>query len=188
MLNRMRSELTNLLPLERRRALRRNYFLRLGVVALLFASALTLAAAVLLLPTYVFLANSYRAKEARLANVESTLSSSDETALSARLAALSSDAATLVALGNAPSASAIIRAALATSRPGVTLSSISYTPATGTAPGTLALSGTAASRDALRSYQLALQGASFALSADLPVSAYAKDTNIAFTVTVTLVP
>ncbi len=186
--SRMHSELTNLLPLERRHALRRSYFLRLGVVALLFASALTLAAAVLLLPTYVFLVNSYHAKEARLASIESTLSSSDETALSAQLAALSNDAATLVALENAPSASATIRAALATPRPGITLSGISYTPATGTAAGTLVLSGTAASRDTLRSYQLALQGASFARSADLPVSAYAKDTDIAFTITVTLAP
>lgn len=186
--SRMRSELTNLLPLERRRALRRSYFLRLGVVTLLFTSVLTLAAASLLLPTYVFLVNSYHAKEARLANIESTLSSSDETALSVQLAALSNDAATLTALENAPSASAIIRAALATPRPGVILSDISYTPAAGTTLGTLALSGTAASRDTLRSYQLALQSASFARSADLPVSDYAKDTDIAFTITVTLAP
>jgi hypothetical protein len=38
----------------------------------------------------------------------------------------------------------------------------------------------------LRSYQLALQGASFARAVDLPVSAYAKDADIAFTVTITL--
>ena len=83
---------------------------------------------------------------------------------------------------------AAVNATLAVPRPGVTLSSFTYVPAAGTNPGTLAISGRAATRDALRSYQLALQSAALARSAVLPVSAYAPDANIAFTVTVTLVP
>ncbi len=183
----MHNELTNLLPFERQQAFRRDYVVRLGVVSLVLVIALICVAALLLVPTYVFLTESTRAKETQLANVMSTLSSSDDAALSAQLTALSSRAATLTKLADAPSASATIRAMLAISRPGVTLSGFSYSSAT-TRPGTLAISGVAATRDALRMYQLALQSAPFARSADLPVSAYAKDTDITFTITVTLAP
>jgi len=48
--------------------------------------------------------------------------------------------------------------------------------------------GIAATRDALRNYQIALQNAAFARAADLPVSAYAKDSNISFNITITLKP
>lgn len=184
----MPNDLTNLLPPERRRALARDYFLHLGVVVVWFMTALVLAAALLLVPTYVFLAKSSRAKEAHLANIESTLASSDGTALSARLAALTNNMGALVALARSPSASAITRAILAIQRPGITLSGFAYTPADETRPGTFTISGTAATRDALRTYQLVLQSAPFARSADLPVSTYAKDSNIDFTVTVTLAP
>ncbi|MDP2651739.1 MAG: hypothetical protein Q8O94_01225 [bacterium] len=184
----MHNELTNLIPPERQQALRRDYFIRLGVVATILLIILTLIAALLLLPTYVFLIKSARAETARLANIESALSSSNEAALSAQLAALSNNAATLLALSSAHSVSAILRAVLAISRPGISLSGFSHPPSVDGEPDTFAISGIAATRDALRNYQLALQRAPFARSADLPVSAYAKDTAIAFTITVILAP
>ena len=184
----MHNELTNLLPDGRQRALRRDYFMRFGVVVAILVAVLTLAAAVLLLPTYVFLTASARAGKARLANIESTLSSPDESALSAQLTALSNSAAILSTLAGTRSVSAIMRDVLAIPRPGIALSSFSYMAIAGKKQNTLALSGIAMTRDALRNYQLALQGASFARSADLPVSAYAKDMDIAFTITVTLAP
>lgn len=179
----MPDELINLLPRERRRALVRDYRLRLGVVVAWLFTALACAAALLLLPTYLLLTGNISAKEIRLANVESTLSAVDEAGVSARLAALGSAATTLIALGDTPSASAAIAAALAVPRPGIVLSNFGYVPA-----AALTLSGRAATRDTLRAYQLALQSAPFARSAALPVSAYAQDTNIAFTITVTLAP
>lgn len=184
----MSDGLTNLLPLERRNQLAREYRYRFGVVAVSLVILLLLAAAALLSPTYLFLMGSATAKEARLTGIQASLSSSDQVALSARLATLSSDAAALTALADAPSASAIIRAVLAISRAGITISGFTYTPISGTTPATLALSGTSATRDALRSYQLALQNAPFARSVDLPVSAYAKDANISFTITILLAP
>jgi hypothetical protein len=183
----MNNEPINLLPPERQRQLAREYRLRLGTVVAMAITALTFVAGLLLLPTYVLLAQSALAKRAHLANVESTLSSADEASLSAHLDALSSDADILSALGRTPSASATIRTALGISRPGIALSGFTYTPA-GKVPGTLAISGVAATRDALRSYQLALETSSFAAEAALPVSAYAKDANITFTITVTLAP
>jgi len=184
----MHNELTNLLPQKRLRALRRDYFLRLGVVAALFLIALVFASAVLLIPTYVFLTASQRTKEARLANIESMPSSAEEAAFSAQLAALSNNAATLTALADAPSAIATIRAALAVSHPGISLSGLVYSPDTEKGSRTLLISGLGTTRDALRNYQLAIQSAPFARSANLPVSTYAKDTNIDFTITVTLAP
>lgn len=184
----MDNELTNLLPPERQSALSREYVLRLGVVVAALITVLTFAAALLLVPTYIFLGQSASAKATRLASIESVLSSSDEKTLSAQLAALTRDAAVLVELGNIPSASAVLRTALAIPHSGVTLSGLTYTPSEAKVPGTLAITGTAATRDALRTYQLAVQSASFATAANLPVSAYAKDTDITFTITVTLTP
>lgn len=184
----MRDDLINLLPPERQRTLSKEYFLRLGVVVIIFVTVLALAAALLLLPTYVLLAASARAKQAHLATIEASFFSTEGTALSVRLAALSASAATLAALARAPSGSAVIRTALAVPRPGIVLSDFSYTPAEGTARGMLVISGTALTRDALRGYQLALSSAPFAESAHLPVSAYAKDSNIGFAITITLRP
>ncbi|MBI5405651.1 hypothetical protein HY972_01265 [Candidatus Kaiserbacteria bacterium] len=184
----MRNELTNLLPSERRDALMRDYYVRLAVVATWFASSLIIVSMALLAPTYVFLAANARSKEAHLANVVSTLSSAGDAALSARIAALSKNAAALSALAQASAASKIVRAALAIPRPGVALSGFAFTPKSAKGPGVLSISGTAATRDALRGYQLSLEKASFARSANLPVSAYAKDSDIAFTITVTLSP
>lgn len=186
----MRNELTNLLPSERCSALRRDYFVRLGIVIVFLVMILTLVAAILLLPTFVFLTASENSGEARLANIESSLSSSNDTILSTKLATLSNSAASLSALANTRSVSMVVRTILEVPRPGVTLSHFEYSSvaSTNNNPNTLVISGIAATRDALRSYQLALQGSAFIRSADLPVSAYAQDTNIAFTITVTLAP
>ena len=184
----MSTELIDLMPEERRRTLRRSYFLRLGVVITLLLALLIVSAAALLLPTYVYLSEKVNTENALLTSIDAGLASADGTALSDRLATLSSDAALLSTLGSTPSATAIITKALAVAHPGVTLSGFSYTPAGRNSPGTLVIGGIAATRDGLRSYQLALQGASFASAADLPVSAYAQNTDIAFSITVTLAP
>ena len=183
-----RSELTDLLPRARRAALTRDYYLRLGVVAAFVISAFAVAAGLLLLPTYVFLSQSESAKLVRLASVEATLASTGDSELSARLATLMADATTLAELAHAPSPSAVLREMLSIKRQGISLSGITYTGAAGKNVGTLAITGTAATRDALRNYQIALQASPFAAAVTLPVSAYAKDTDIAFTVTVTLKP
>ncbi len=185
----MHNELTNLLPPERRRALVRTYFIRIGVISIVLINILVLAAALLLFPTYVFLTKSMSAKQAHLASIEASLSSSNGKGLAARLAALTTNATILTALANTPAVSVIIRKVLAVEHPGVTLSGFSYSPATDkTSSGGLTISGTAVTRDALRNYQLALQSAPITLSAALPVSAYAKDSNIAFTIVITLAP
>ena len=184
----MPNELTNLLPPERVRSLARDYLLRMSVVVAVLVTILTLTATVLLVPTYVLLEDSAQAKKVRLASVEATFSSADEIAFSARLAALAKNAEKLAELSRAPSVGATMRDLLATGRAGIALSGFAYTPATDKSPRTVAVSGMAETRDALRNFQLALQKAPFARSATVPVSAYASDTDIAFTVTITLAP
>ncbi|MDO8566725.1 MAG: hypothetical protein Q7R58_01065 [bacterium] len=182
----MHNELTNLLPQERQRMLSRNYVLKIGVIIAVLVTVLTFSAGVLLIPTYVFLNGSANAKKINLAHIESTLSSTDEVALRERLATLSTNAANLLTLSDAVPVSALIRDILSIPRPGITLSELSFTPSAGNNSETMVVSGSSATRDALRSYQLALQGASFIRSAVLPVSAYAKDSDIAFIITITL--
>ena len=181
----MYPELTTLLPSDRERTIRREYFIRLATIAILGAAALTLAAAALLAPSYAFLLTQEKNKTDRLALLESTLVSADEAALSARLAALSADANQLTKLGEHESVMSRIQAVLSVDHSGVAVTNIAYSPTSGKA-GTIAISGTATTRNALRAYQLALAGAAFSAGADLPVSAYAKDADIPFTITVTL--
>lgn len=184
----MPNDYFNLLPSDRLRTLRREYFLRLGSTALLCGIVVILAAAALLLPMYVFLSSSVRTKEVQLAMVETAISSGDESAFSLQLEQLTNNAKTLTALAQVPSISEFLRALLAVPHPGITLSNFSYTAKTEKIPGKLSVSGSSATREALRTYQLALQAANFASSADLPVSAYAQDADIAFTITITLAP
>ena len=184
----MHNELTNLLPPERQRLLSRDYLLRVGTVVAILAAILALFSSALLIPTYAYLGVSANAKKTELARITSILSSADEAELSSRLSALSENAAALINLSDAPSVSGTIREILFISRPGIALSGISFASSVSDSRGTAVVSGFAATRDALRSYQLALQDAPFARSATLPVSAYAKDSDIAFAITVTLVP
>lgn len=182
----MHNGLTNLLPPTRRHQLVREYYFRLGVVVSIFAVALLGVAALLLLPTYLYLTGSASEKETRLAHITAALASADEVALSTRLAVLSKDAAAIAALSKKPSASVALRAALAVPHPGIALSGLTYVPETKTR--TLLITGTAATRETLRAYQIALEGMPGAISATLPVSVYAKDADIGFTITIALTP
>ncbi len=172
----------DLLPEDRRQKIRRAYVVRVGTVAAVLAVVLVVAAAALLVPTHLYLASALSARTARLASIESTISSADQTALGKRLAALQTDAGEIAMLSDTPSASTVVRTVLAIGRLGVSLTGVNYIPLR----GTLTLSGIAATRNDLRAYQLALANTPGFLTADLPVSSYAKDHDIPFTIAVTL--
>lgn len=190
----MNEYLTNLLPIDRQKKLRRSYYLRLFVAGALLLALLFSAAAILLFPTYLTLSSNEDAKRAELASAESRLSSADEKDLSTRLALLTGNAKVLETLATAPSPSHLIGSLLAVPRPGITVSGYAYTPVTTAKgstkklPASMNVTGMAATRDALRNYQLALQEVPFVSVAALPVSAYAQSTDIFFTITLTLTP
>jgi hypothetical protein len=181
----MHHELTNLLPLQKKRAFKREYFLRLSVVGLLLLSAVSVFGGVLLMPSYLIFTQELRAKETRYAQLEATLQSAQERALGERLSRLSSDAKHLERLETYPSGSAAVRAVLLVPRPGISLTRISFVPGTAKTDSTMMLSGTASTRDTLRQYEGALAALPYVKSSELPISTYAKETELEFIITLT---
>jgi len=186
----MSAELTNLLPEGRRKRLRRQYFLRIATVALLLLTILTVLHGVLLLPTYLYARNEAIRGRAELASLRASAQSAGESGIAPRAELLKTTAEYLTHLQSAPTASAALRAALQVPRPGITLTGFTFTAPSGGASARMQITGRASSRDALRQYAAALGRLPFVTSADLPISAYAKETNIDFTVTLsgTLTP
>ena len=175
--------LTNLLPGDRMRAFRREYFFRLLTVLTVGCGLLVFAWGVLLFPSYLFLSTTITAKNATITAFGSAFQNADQRAADARLAALAGNAAYLNSLAKVPGASAVLAAVLAVPRPGVRITGFAFMPPEADKAGTMSVSGIAASRDALRGYNLALGDVPGVSSADLPVSAYAKESNIALTIT-----
>jgi len=185
----MPPRLINLLPEDRARALRRDYFLRLAVVATLLLALVIIIHGVLLLPSYLALSQMRDAETAQLARAGENLDSSGSGETDTELATLAGEASELSSLAKAPSASAAVRALLAVPRPGIRITSITFTPAASTAAdGTMTVSGVAATREALRAYDLALSSLPSVTSADLPISVYAEEADISFTITLSGTP
>lgn len=176
------ANLTNLLPAERQRAHARIYLLRLGTITMLFFAGLGVAAGVLLLPTYVHLSNQVEVKAAALESLSAGITTAEEEQLTRELALLAQNAQLLTKYGEEARAVDYVRAALAVGRPGVVLRGVRYA----TQGPTLTLRGVATTREALREYQRALQQEQFIESAELPVSTYAKESDLPFTITLTL--
>lgn len=178
----MYAELMNLLPLARIRAFRRNYFFRLGVVALILSSLLVVLHGVFLLPTFLYAQGQVSAQQKTLTTLNATLGTTEERQVNDRLATLRSDVGYLSTLDGVPTASAPLKAVLAVPRKGIIVTGFTMTPASGKASSHMSVSGIAASRDALRNYDIALGQLPFVSAADLPISAYAKEQNIPFTI------
>lgn len=177
----MEPELTNLLPEERARALRQLYFLRLAVVSLIVLAGVAVVHGVLLLPSYLYLRNQVEEREATLTRLTTTLAGSEEKEIGMRVAALTADSAHLARLSSVPKASAAVSAIIALPRPGIRLTGFSFAPETEGA--TMTVSGIATTREALRRFEQSLADEPYVAKADLPISAYAKESNITFTIT-----
>lgn len=179
----MSSELTNLLPEERIRAFRREYYLRLGAVAAALLIVGIIVHVALLVPSYLYASDAVSVQKEQLAQLTENLASSGEEEMRTRLARLKTDSDQLLVLAQAPSAAQVFKTLLAVPHIGVTITRLTYsTPAP---DGRVTLVGVATTRDALRTYHQALGALSFAKSADLPLSAYAKESEIPFTITLT---
>lgn len=177
-------DLTNLLPEDRLRSLRQIYFLRLAVVSLIVLAGVIAIHGVLLVPSYLFVEGQVRERTTALAEIEATLAGSEEKEVSARIASLSADALYLTRLSGVPKASTAVSSVVALPRPGIRLTGFSFAPvAEGGA--TMVVSGVATTREALRAYERVLSEQTYITSATLPISAYAKDSDISFAITLT---
>lgn len=181
----MLSELTNLLPGSRIRAFRRGYFLRVGALACMLLTGVVILHGLFLLPSYLYAHNEEKQESLQLAGLNASLQTSEEKQVQTRLTQLSANVAYLNTLATTTTASAALRAVLMVPRTGITLAGFTFMPPTGKQPGTMQLTGTAATRDALRAYALALGALPFVSNADLPISAYAQDNNIPFSIALT---
>jgi hypothetical protein len=179
--------LINLLPKERIRAFRREYFVRLGALTLALLALIVIIHGVLLFPSYLALSGARAAKEGELSRATAELANSSGADVNARLASLKSNADYLSGLSDVPTGSAAVRAMLSAPRTGIRITALSFTPPSGKGEkdGKMTVSGVAATREALRAYNLALSSLPFVTSADLPINAYAEEADINFEVTLT---
>ncbi len=184
----MTNNQTNLLPESKTRALRAVYFMRLAVVSVLLLAGVAIVHGVLLLPSYLYVQQEVDVKKAELAQLATTLAGTEEQAVSARVTALQSDATHLLALAETPKASAAVRAIIGLPREGVRLTGFSFAP--DPAGARMTVTGVATTRESLRRFEQTLSDQPYVASADLPISAYAKERDIAFTITLagTLTP
>jgi Tfp pilus assembly protein PilN len=177
------TELTNLLPPSKIREFRRKYFLHLATVAVFAMGLLIFIQCALLVPSYFYEQQTTRSEAAQLARLSTNLSTDQDQKVQQETSSITAGAAYLQSLNTTPTASTALRALLAVPHFGVTLSSFTFTPPASGAAGSMVISGTASTRETLRAYDAALAALPFVTSADLPISAYAKATNISFVIT-----
>lgn len=179
----MSSDHTNLLPEDRARALKHLYFFRLATVAVLIFAAVAIVHGVLLLPSYLLVRAQVDERTQELSVLTQTLASTEEKEISARVTALASTSAYLARHGKSPKVSTAVAALIQVPREGVRLRGFSYAP---NAQGAqMTVSGVAATRESLRRYEQALSSLSYIKTVELPISAYAKESNIDFVITLT---
>ncbi|MCI0597643.1 hypothetical protein L0Y34_01030 [Candidatus Parcubacteria bacterium] len=178
------SELTNLLPIDRIRAFRREYFFRLCTLGALTVALLVVIHSALLAPSYVYLSEEVKTRHAHLDGLTSALSESPEQTLSTRRQALTVKADALLSLAKRPSTSAVIQGVLSVPSDGISIRGFTVTPPV-SGEGEMSISGTAATRETLRQYHGRVSALPFVTKADLPLSVYAQETDISFVITLT---
>ncbi len=181
----MHPELTNLLPPERTNGLKREYFVRLATVAVFALAAVTLGSGALLIPSYLYTGQQIQLRNSSISDLDSKLAASQGKEASARLTTLTASALYLSRLGSTTTATGALRGVLSAPRTGISLSVFTFTPPTNGNVGRMTVGGIAASRESLRAYTSALTTLPFVSSVDLPISAYAQESQIPFVITLT---
>lgn len=181
----MSEHLTNLLPRDKKNAIGRLYGIRLSAIALVLIAFLILSATALRIPSYIYQYQQIQIQTENLARLTSNLDSTEGKEVSARFKAVNENIAYLSRLATSSSAIAATAAVLQIAHPGVIISALSYTPSSRTTDGKMTLSGKALTRESLRQYVEVLGNQSYIKNADLPISSYAKESDIPFVITLT---
>ena len=180
---------TNLLPVSARRRLRQSYLLRFVVIALMLATGVVIIHGTLLVPSYLQAASAVKDAEVERTRLQAQTTTAEEQAAQAQLVSLRADIARLTQAHDLPSGSESLYGVLKVPRTGISIRGLSYTAAqTATSSAQMTVAGIAASRESLRQFVGALEDAPGVTAAELPISAYARETAIPFSITLTGAP
>lgn len=175
----------NLLPDPRKQSLSRLYLLRVGVVGALVLSGVLFVHAGLALPTLVHWYQTVQEQATLVTGLDEQLAGSGEREVSARMKAINDNATSLMRTAGGSTGSGAVRAVVGVPHTGVYIHGLSFTKGSSDTTHKMTIVGRAVSRESLRSYATVLSTQPFVSSVDLPISAYAKESDIDFTITLT---
>lgn len=174
----------NVLPDSLKKLIRQEYYFRLAIIVALAFIALQVIGLFLLLPSWVL--STYKEQEA-LSDVAAVHESPMENHLQSVSDTITQTNRTLAVMNTLlyPEAAPLFQDILSRQPAGVHLTGFSYTLADdGTA--SIVASGNALTRNILVSFEKSLEKSSLFASVNLPVSNLAKDTDIPFSITLSV--
>lgn len=172
----------NLLPTARKKILTKLYFTRVAVVAAGMLSLTLFIHLTLMVPSFVETHLAVSAREREVAGLGERLAVTEDKQVSERVSVLTARVSQLAQSARTHTASSVFRGILAVPHPGVRITGLSFAPGSS---AKMVLVGVAATRESLRSYTATLGTLPYVSNVDLPISAYAKEANIEFTITLT---
>ena len=175
--------LINLLPKSAVNAFKRDYQFRFATLCVLTLVFILIINMLLLVPAYIYAHSHAASLQAKLDSLDQLMQTNDQSQVATRIANLTKEQTYLQGLQKAPKDSALLDAVLASPRPGISLTTFAITPPAAGGAGTIVLTGTADTREDLRAYTVSLGTLKFVSNVNLPISAYASESNIPFTIT-----
>lgn len=173
----------NFLPIEYKKRAKREYKFRLWTIIFILFSIVSLASCALAIPAYIAARNHYEQALSEETQASKAIESDNAGSAANVVQEVSSYIAAAQSL--TPLSADTIVEPIVSSRPsGVIVTSISISSVSQAIVATVA--GVAGTRDELIAFQKALQGIAQFQSVDLPVSYLAQDTNINYSIAVTL--
>jgi hypothetical protein len=178
-----------LLPAEERRALRREYRMRLTILTLLFVSTALVFGIIILFPSYIYSLNDEKDglshKEALLNSRKASGADQIEKDLLLNQATAQKISGEIQKVNFED----ILQKVISYRKKGIILISFKFDRAPGTTTvGTLSMRGTSATRDALLGFKQSLQNDKMFADIDLPLSDLAKSKNIEFGIKLNVKP
>lgn len=177
-------ELTNLLSHDRIKSLSRDYVFRLATLVGVAAVFVVFVHGMLLFPSYVYLSEEVKTRKAHLDSLVASLEASEERAAGERLGTLIQEAGRVTGATKSPSAASVLRVLFEVPRGGVRVTGITLSPPE-SGEGQMRVRGIAPTRDSLRRYYDAVSKLPFVSRAELPLSVYAEERDISFSITIT---
>lgn len=172
--------MVNILPKKEQNDLVTAYYTRLGSAFLILATLAVVIGGALLAPSYILLNDSASASERFTQAVTQTLSLKSKTGGEDTLSSLSEQTTLVNQLTRPPQIPALLSGILAAQGKNIAITKMSFL-LEGTGTGTLNLTGTAVSREALVAFVDALKSNSAFANAAVPVQNLAGDSDIPFT-------